>query len=38
MRNVKEYAPTMIAHEEMHLGVAEKMLRQPGDTASFRAA
>ena len=38
MRNVDEYAPTMIAREEMHAGEAEKMLRQPGETAPFRAA
>ena len=35
---LEEYARTMIAREEMHLGEVEKMLRKPGDTTPFRAA
>ncbi len=37
MHNVEEYVRTMIVREGMQLGEVEKMLRQPGDTASFRA-
>ncbi len=35
MRKIEKYAPTIIAPEEIYLGEVEKMLRQPGDTASF---
>ena len=35
---LEEYARTMIALEEKHLGEVDKMLRKPGDIASVAAA
>ena len=35
---LEEYARQMIQAEEMHADEVDKMLRQPGDTASFRAS
>ena len=32
---IEEYARTMIYTEELHLGEVDKMLRNPGDVASF---
>ena len=32
---IEEYARTMIYKEELHLGEVDKMLRNPGDVASF---
>ena len=34
---VEEYARTMVAEEESHLGEVDKMLRSPGDIAAFSA-
>jgi bacterioferritin len=34
---LEEYARTMIAEEERHLGEVNKMLRKPGDIARFKA-
>lgn len=34
---LEEYARQMIQAEEMHADEVDKMLRRPGDTASFRA-
>jgi bacterioferritin len=33
---IEEYARTMIYTEELHLGEVDKMLRNPGDVASFK--
>lgn len=35
---LEEYARQMIAAEELHAGEVDKMLRKPGDIASFRSA
>ena len=35
---LEEYARTMIAAEEMHLGEVDKMLRKPGDVKSVTSA
>lgn len=35
---IEEYARKMIAAEEMHAGEVDKMLRKPGETASYRSA
>ena len=32
---LEEYARRLIEEEERHLGEVDKMLRQPGDVASF---
>ena len=34
---VEEYARDMIAKEEAHLGTVDKMLRRPGDIATFQS-
>ena len=35
---LEEYARQMIHAEELHAGEVDKMLRQPGEVARFRAS